>query len=221
MSPCFLSKLKAEGAKYTRGNSSAKLGPNGSLTIGGNWAADTSRICCPSGPVSALLSGRQFDAVGSLLYSLAEIHLRHEGRITYQSVIAFHFPHIFHGEREGGIVAFVIVKIIVRGERGTVFAFHQFRFFDLPHAFSRSVDKLSGELLQRTEHIAAAEEMCRIESLLIKDGDGAGFSLDGLGHRLADHFRPRVYDEGVGIGGYVLGTDRQEAKAEPSAEQSV
>jgi len=172
-------------------------------------------------PVSALLSGRQFDAVGSLLYSLAEIHLRHEGRITYQSVIAFHFPHIFHGEREGGIVAFVIVKIIVRGERGTVFAFHQFRFFDLPHAFSRSVDKLSGELLQRTEHIAAAEEMCRIESLLIKDGDGAGFSLDGLGHRLADHFRPRVYDEGVGIGGYVLGTDRQEAKAEPSAEQSV
>lgn len=157
--------------------------------MGGSWVADTSMICCPSGtggffylnvfpvrvqcPMSALLSGRQFDAVGGFFHSLVEVRLRHKGRVAYQSVVAFHFPYVFHGEGEGGVVAFVIIKVVVRRERRTVFALQQFRFLDLSHALSRSVDQFSGEFLQRTEHIATTEEMCRIQSLLVQNGDSA------------------------------------------------
>ena len=174
------------------------------------------RVQCP---MSALLSGRQFDAVGGFFHSLVEVRLRHKGRVAYQSVVAFHFPYVFHGEGEGGVVAFVIIKVVVRRERRTVFALQQFRFLDLSHALSRSVGQFSGEFLQRTEHIATTEEMCRVQSLLVQNGDSAGFPLDGLGHRFADHFRLRFYDDRVGVVGDALCMDRQEEKAQASAEQ--
>ena len=86
--------------------------------------------------IAATLSGRKFDAVGRFFYGLAEARLRDEGGVTDQPVVAFHFPFIFHGEGEGRVVALVIIEIIVRGERGTVFALLKVGFLYLTYSLS-------------------------------------------------------------------------------------
>ena len=73
--------------------------------------------------VSASLSCGQLDPVSRFLHSLVKFCLRDKREITDQSVVAFHFPFVFHCERERRMITFVIIKIIVRGKRRAVFTF--------------------------------------------------------------------------------------------------
>ena len=149
--------------------------------------------------VSASLSCRQLNTVSCFLHPLVGVCLRYKGGIADQSVIALHFPFVFHSERECGIITFIIIEIIVRAKRRTIFTFLKFAFLYLAYTLSAGIDDLSGKSLQRTEHVTPAEEMCCIQSLMVENSDCQALFFYGLSHGFAENLCACFHDNGIGI----------------------
>ena len=147
--------------------------------------------------VAAWLPLRSFYPVGCLLHELAEAGLRHKGGEADESVLVFHLPVVADGEGEGGVAAFVVVEVVVGGERSRVFAPFQIRFPDFPHAFPRCVENLAREALERSELVAPAGECSCFCPFAVEHGYGQAPFLGELRCRLADDFRLGVVDDGV------------------------